>query len=236
VTGAEDGDEQSTGGRSSHVGEVVEFERSHLAEQHIGHCEVEAAPQHVHPRRGQAFAGWFGEGALERTRVPVRGRVVSNDGLLRTALAEQGVGLAYVFEPSVQEQLRDGRLRLVLGSYAATVPGFFLYYPSQAQRPHGCEGDGACPGNGDRGRDGARYPIARGGGSGPMNGGIGQQRDARLRQEGGVKVDAPLRGGAGSRSGPADRPPRRPRGGRRARSRRRRSLASRSRGPPGRRG
>jgi DNA-binding transcriptional LysR family regulator len=48
-------------------------------------------------------------------------------------MAEQGLGLAYAFEPMVTEQLRDGRLQRVLEPYAPTVPGFFLYFPSRAQ-------------------------------------------------------------------------------------------------------
>ena len=42
--------------------------------------------------------------------------------------------MAYVFEPTVGVQIREGRLQRVLESYAATVPGFFLYFPSRAQR------------------------------------------------------------------------------------------------------
>jgi len=34
----------------------------------------------------------------------------------------------------VRERLRDGRLRCVLEPYAATTPGYFLYFPSRAQR------------------------------------------------------------------------------------------------------
>jgi DNA-binding transcriptional LysR family regulator len=34
----------------------------------------------------------------------------------------------------VAEKLRTGRLQRVLESYAPTVPGFFLYFPSRAQR------------------------------------------------------------------------------------------------------
>ena len=37
-------------------------------------------------------------------------------------------------EPLVAEQLRTGRLLRVLQAYAPSVPGFFLYYPSRAQR------------------------------------------------------------------------------------------------------
>jgi DNA-binding transcriptional LysR family regulator len=66
--------------------------------------------------------------------VSVHGGVVSDDSSLNTSLAEQGLGLAYAFEPMVMEGLRTGRLQRVLEPYAATVPGFFLYYPSRAQR------------------------------------------------------------------------------------------------------
>ena len=60
-------------------------------------------------------------------RVPVRGGVVSGDARLNASLAEQGLGLFYAFEPMVIEQLRSGRLKVVLERYAPTVPGFFIY-------------------------------------------------------------------------------------------------------------
>ncbi len=44
------------------------------------------------------------------------------------------MGLAYCLESTVAKQLRSGRLRCVFEAYAPTVPGFFLYYPSRAQR------------------------------------------------------------------------------------------------------
>jgi DNA-binding transcriptional LysR family regulator len=81
-----------------------------------------------------ALYAWELERGRRTWRVPVRGGVVSNDSLLCASLAERGLGLAYAFEPMVLEQLRSGRLQTVLEPYAATVPGFFLYYPSQAQR------------------------------------------------------------------------------------------------------
>ena len=59
---------------------------------------------------------------------------MTNDSRLSISLAEQGVGLAYVLEPNVANLLRAGRLQRVLEPYAATVPGFFLYFPSRAQR------------------------------------------------------------------------------------------------------
>ncbi|NNB95848.1 LysR family transcriptional regulator [Corallococcus exiguus] len=77
---------------------------------------------------------WELERGRKNWRVPVRGGVVTNDIHLPATLAEQGVGLAYAFEPAVEEGLRTGKLVRVLEAYAPTVPGFFLYYPSRAQR------------------------------------------------------------------------------------------------------
>lgn len=85
------------------------------------------------PSDGALYA-WELERGRRTWRVPVRGSVVTNDGLLCVAMAEQGLGLAYAFEPKVLEPLRAGRLRRVLEAYSPTVPGFFLYYPSRAQR------------------------------------------------------------------------------------------------------
>jgi DNA-binding transcriptional LysR family regulator len=84
--------------------------------------------------KARATQAWTLERGRRTWSIPVRGPVVNGDGALRASLAEQGLGLSYVLEPVVQEQLRQGRLQRVLEPYAATVPGFFLYYPSQAQR------------------------------------------------------------------------------------------------------
>ncbi|MFP2910605.1 LysR family transcriptional regulator [Pyxidicoccus sp. 3LFB2] len=81
-----------------------------------------------------ALYAWEFERGRRNWRVSVRGGVVTNDSELSAAFAEQGLGLAYVLEAKVAEQLRTGRLQRVLESYAPTVPGFFLYFPSRAQR------------------------------------------------------------------------------------------------------
>jgi DNA-binding transcriptional LysR family regulator len=77
---------------------------------------------------------WELERGRKTWRVPVRGGVVTNDSQVMHSLAESGTGLTYAFEPDVKEQLRTGRLKVVLDAYAPTVPGFFLYFPSRAQR------------------------------------------------------------------------------------------------------
>ena len=81
-----------------------------------------------------ALYAWELERGRRNWRVPVRGGVVTHDNQTTVALAEQGLGLAYAMEPQVAEQLRTGRLQRVLEAYAPTVPGFFLYFPSRAQR------------------------------------------------------------------------------------------------------
>ena len=81
-----------------------------------------------------ALYAWELERGRRNWRVPVRGGVVTNDNQLSVSLAEEGLGLAYALEPTVEERLRTGRLKRVLEAYAPTVPGFFLYYPSRAQR------------------------------------------------------------------------------------------------------
>ena len=77
---------------------------------------------------------WELERGRRTWRVPVRGGVLTNDHMVAVSLAAQGMGLAYAFEPAVTAELRAGRLQRVLEQYAATVPGYFLYFPSRAQQ------------------------------------------------------------------------------------------------------
>jgi len=81
---------------------------------------------------GSRYA-WELERGKRSWRVPVQGPVTTNDPELMRALAVAGVGLVYAFEPQIADELRRGTLRLVLEQYAASVPGFFLYFPSRAQ-------------------------------------------------------------------------------------------------------
>jgi DNA-binding transcriptional LysR family regulator len=80
------------------------------------------------------FYAWELERGRKNYRVPVRGPVVTNDGLLAVSFAEQGLGLAYAPEFAAMAALRAGRLKRVLEAYAPTVPGHFLYFPSRSQR------------------------------------------------------------------------------------------------------
>ena len=68
--------------------------------------------------------------------VRVSGPVRISDGLFARDLAVDGVGLAYVFEPLVRDELDAGRLVHILPETAIEEPGFFLYFPErQRQSP-----------------------------------------------------------------------------------------------------
>ena len=81
---------------------------------------------------GARFA-WELERGKKDWRVPVQGPVTTNDHELRRRLAVAGVGLIYTLEPLIADDLRTGKLRVVLEEYAPLVPGLFLYFPSRAQ-------------------------------------------------------------------------------------------------------
>jgi DNA-binding transcriptional LysR family regulator len=85
------------------------------------------------PTNGALYA-WELERGRKSWRVPVRGGVVTNDSLLCTTMARLGLGLAYAPETRLADALRRRELEIVLEPYAPRVPGFFLYFPSRAQR------------------------------------------------------------------------------------------------------
>ncbi len=82
---------------------------------------------------GSIYA-WELERGRRTWRVPIGGDMASNDVHLLRALVEAGAGLAYVPEPWIREQIDAGRLVVVLDAYAASVPGYFLYFPGRSQR------------------------------------------------------------------------------------------------------
>ncbi|WP_164019975.1 LysR family transcriptional regulator [Pyxidicoccus trucidator] len=76
---------------------------------------------------------WELDRGKQSWRIPVHGPIVSNDGAVIREMAEAGMGLAYLFEPQLEAELRRGSLRVVLEPYAGLVQGLFLYFPSRAQ-------------------------------------------------------------------------------------------------------
>jgi DNA-binding transcriptional LysR family regulator len=68
----------------------------------------------------------------EDVAVRVAGTTLVNDPTYAKELALAGVGIAYLFEPLVSREIRDGTLRWVLPASAIEEPGLFLYFPRRA--------------------------------------------------------------------------------------------------------
>ena len=67
-----------------------------------------------------------------RVAVEVSGTVRVTSALYARDLALADVGIAYIFEPLVRAELREGRLRQLLPKTAFEEPGLFLYFPRRA--------------------------------------------------------------------------------------------------------
>lgn len=71
------------------------------------------------------------DGACAKTVVPVRPRLVSGEFRVLIEAAMQGIGIAWVPEQSCVEELRDGRLRVVLPDWGLPQGILHIVYPSR---------------------------------------------------------------------------------------------------------
>jgi DNA-binding transcriptional LysR family regulator len=65
--------------------------------------------------------------------VSTKGSVIVTDSTYARDLALAGVGIAYLYEPLVRSDLRDGRLVWLLRECSVQEDGLFLYFPQRAQ-------------------------------------------------------------------------------------------------------
>jgi DNA-binding transcriptional LysR family regulator len=63
----------------------------------------------------------------------VAGPLIAHDYPTLLGAAIQGVGLAQVPGPLAAAPIAEGRLQVLLASFAITLPGVFLYYPGKRQ-------------------------------------------------------------------------------------------------------
>jgi DNA-binding transcriptional LysR family regulator len=75
---------------------------------------------------------WELNEAGRAVEVRTTGSAVITDASFARDLALAGVGIAYIFEPLVREQLRSGALVQLLPESAFEEPGLFLYFPRRA--------------------------------------------------------------------------------------------------------
>lgn len=80
---------------------------------------------------------WEFEKDGEQLAVAAPGSLVVDDGRLCAAAARNGVGLAYVADTMVRNELSAGTLRTVLDDWAPMSGGYHIYYSSRRQVPTG---------------------------------------------------------------------------------------------------
>jgi DNA-binding transcriptional LysR family regulator len=91
--------------------------------------------QCINVRHGSgAIYRWEFERGKQSLAVGVAGPLVVDDVELSIRAALDGVGLAFVDDDRVAGHLASGALVRVLEDWCPPFPGFFLYYPSRAQR------------------------------------------------------------------------------------------------------
>jgi DNA-binding transcriptional LysR family regulator len=71
------------------------------------------------------------EGSHE-TKIKTSGTVVVSDPTHARELALAGIGIAYLFDPLVRQDIREDRLKWLLPKSAIEEDGLFLYYPKGA--------------------------------------------------------------------------------------------------------
>jgi DNA-binding transcriptional LysR family regulator len=82
------------------------------------------------PTLGGLYA-WEFEKAGREVQVRVGGQITFNEPRLIVTAACAGLGLAFILEGHVQQQLADGRLVRVLADWCPPFAGYHLYYPSR---------------------------------------------------------------------------------------------------------
>lgn len=69
--------------------------------------------------------------------IDVPGPLSANETETSVRAAIDGVALAYCLERRAEEEIRQGRLEIVLPDWASVGPPFFMYFPSRRQAPPG---------------------------------------------------------------------------------------------------
>jgi DNA-binding transcriptional LysR family regulator len=105
--------------------------------------------KHGHPKtprdllKHSAIRYRFPSGTLYRWELEERGRsvvvdvpgaITVNEGTLMLQLVREGLGLAYMPDIHLGEDLARGTLVTTLDAYAPTSPGFYLYFTAGAQK------------------------------------------------------------------------------------------------------
>jgi DNA-binding transcriptional LysR family regulator len=78
---------------------------------------------------------WEFEKDGQEIKIRTSGPLVANDGDLPAAAVRAGVGLGYIMEHDVADEIASGALVQVLKDWCPAFPGFHLYHPSRRHSP-----------------------------------------------------------------------------------------------------
>jgi DNA-binding transcriptional LysR family regulator len=81
----------------------------------------------------RVYDRWEFESKGKAFEVQVKGSHILNDLLLALDATLDGVGLIYSTEDLIIDKVEAGSLEIVLGEYAPTSTGYYLYYPQRSQ-------------------------------------------------------------------------------------------------------
>ena len=84
-------------------------------------------------RTNGAIAPWSFISGNKSVEAIVSGPLIANDFPTLLGAALEGVGLAQVPAPVAAGAVKAKKLVALLGAFAPTAPGVFLYYPSRQQ-------------------------------------------------------------------------------------------------------
>lgn len=84
---------------------------------------------------GGGLLPWEFERDRRDIKIRSNGQLIVNDESLAAATVRAGVGLGYIMEHDVAEEIADGRLVQVLADWCPTFPGCHIYYPSRQVPP-----------------------------------------------------------------------------------------------------
>ncbi|HEY8096918.1 MAG TPA: LysR family transcriptional regulator, partial [Methylobacter sp.] len=86
------------------------------------------------PRFGAGpYERWEFEHKGKEFQVQVKPALIINDGLLIMDAAVDGLGMIYSTEHALEDNVRAGKMEIVLSQFAANSAGFYLYYPKRSQ-------------------------------------------------------------------------------------------------------
>lgn len=84
--------------------------------------------------QGGIYAWEFIKDELE-IKIKTTGQWVFNESYHSLDAARRGLGVAYIPEDMIDEDIASGRLMTVLDEYSMRFPGYHIYYPHRRQQP-----------------------------------------------------------------------------------------------------